>query len=237
MKPFEKIVVGIAAGGFIGALYILWEKIKDLESQLKDKYHLPDMIILLRHGESEANVDPSLYGPGDGKHGGFGDPNIKLTELGKQQAAEAGKRLAALIGQRPVLCYVSPYQRTRQTADGVIGGLEKAGIRIIRRREDPRLREREFSGSFQHEDYCRDEEYRYSRFFWRPTSGESCSDVYDRVTTFLETLWRDFRSLPDLRGGAVLVVSHGLTARILAMRWLHWNPETFAGTRNPGNCD
>jgi broad specificity phosphatase PhoE len=149
---------------------------------------------------------------------------------------EAGDRLAAQIGDRPVLCFVSPYQRTRQTADAVLGRLAAAGVRVLDRREDPRLREREFCGTFQREEPRRDDEWEYSRFFWRPPSGESCADVYDRITTFLETLWRLMRALPALEGGVVLVISHGLTNRIFAMRWLHWSAEQFGRTRNPGNC-
>ncbi len=109
-------------------------------------------------------------------------------------------------------------------------------MRVLDRREDPRLREREFCGTFQREGPHRDDEWEYSRFFWRPPSGESCADVYDRITTFLETLWRLMRALPALEGGVVLVVSHGLTNRIFAMRWLHWSPEQVGRTRNPGNC-
>jgi broad specificity phosphatase PhoE len=131
--------------------------------------------------------------------------------------------------------YVSPYQRTRQTADAVERRLREAGVRVTWRREDPRLREREFCGSFQHEEPRRSEEWQYSRFFWRPASGESCADVYDRVTSFLGTLWRDFRSLPELEGGAVVIVSHGLTNRVFAMRWLHWTPEAFSLASNPDN--
>ncbi|KAJ4867395.1 Phosphoglycerate mutase-like protein AT74H [Raphanus sativus] len=32
---------------------------------------------------------------------------------------------------------------------------------------------------------------RFGRFFYRFPEGESASDVYDRVSSFLESLWRD----------------------------------------------
>ena len=88
------------------------------------------------------------------------------------QAEEAGDRLAAQIGGRPVLCFVSPYRRTRQTADAVLARLAAAGVPVLRLQEDPRLREREFCGTFQREEPQRDDEWHYSRFFWRPPSGE-----------------------------------------------------------------
>jgi hypothetical protein len=101
---------------------------------------------------------------------------VSLTRCVREtfQAEEAGDRLAAQIGGRPVLCFVSPYTRTRQTADAVLSRLAAAGVRVLRRQEDPRLREREFCGTFQREEPQREDEWSYSRFFWRPTSGESC---------------------------------------------------------------
>ena len=82
----------------------------------------------------------------------------------------------------------------------MLSRLTAAGVRILRRQEDPRLREREFCGTFQREEPQREDEWSYSRFFWRPTSGESCADVYDRVTAFLETLWRKMHAIPEVSG-------------------------------------
>lgn len=103
-------------------------------------------------------------------------------------------------------------------------------------REDPRIREREFSGTFQRAGVSRDDEHAYSRFFWRPPTGESCADVYDRVSLFMDTLWREFHSSKKLDGGVVLIVSHGVTVRLFIMRWLRWHIEDWGRTRNPDNC-
>ena len=50
-----------------------------------------------------------------------------------------------------------------------------------------------------------------------PCSG---ADVYDRVSTFLETLYRDME-----KGGCgenAIIVSHGLFCRLFLMRYYHW---------------
>ena len=214
----------------------------------KLKVRKPALIILVRHGESEANVDSSKYRD-------VGDPHISLTERGQQQAHRAGDQLRELVGSRHVFAYVSPYARTRQTADLALSHLSADELRVVRRIEDPRLREREFCGTFQHEKLLamppsayaaggdeeeedeydvekttlqhekpdRSDERDYSRFFWRPPSGESNADVYDRISSFLDTLWRDFRSHKEMEGAAVVIFGHGLTNRIFAMRWLHWS--------------
>ena len=66
-------------------------------------------IILVRHGESEGNVDPAAYVTTP-------DWRIQLTDTGREQAHDAGQRLRALVGEgEPLLFYVSPYMRTLQT--------------------------------------------------------------------------------------------------------------------------
>ena len=51
-----------------------------------------------------------------------------------------------------------------------------------------------------------------------PCSG---ADVYDRVSTFLETLYRDME-----KGGCgqnAIIVSHGLFCRLFLARYYHWS--------------
>ena len=75
----------------------------------------------------------------------------------------------------------------------------------------------------------------YPKFYFRYAGGESAADVYDRVSLFMDSLWRDF-TREDFKGSAVVIVAHGLVNRLFLMRWLHWPPEKFARTTNPGNC-
>lgn len=74
----------------------------------------------------------------------------------------------------------------------------------------------------------------FSTFYYRIPDGESGADVYDRVSTFLDTLHRDFEkhNYPE----NVLIVSHGLTIRLFLMRWFHWSVEEFENLHNPKNC-
>lgn len=91
-------------------------------------------------------------------------------------------------------------------------------------REDPRLREQEFSGCFQLGPLSREERDQYSKFYYRWKTGESAADVYDRVSLFISAIWRDFSTelFEDAMGddGAVVIFTHGLTARIFLMRFV-----------------
>lgn len=88
--------------------------------------------------------------------------------------------------------------------------------------------------------------------------GESGADVYDRVTAFLDSFFRQMQS-PAFDSEAtngrwacevalvhedltaffcvlVIIVTHGLTLRLFLMRWFHWTVETFEATQNPGTA-
>jgi broad specificity phosphatase PhoE len=75
----------------------------------------------------------------------------------------------------------------------------------------------------------------FSPFYYRLPDGESGADVYDRISTFLETLHRDFEK-PDFPENA-LIVTYGMTLRIFLMRWFHWTVEYFERVRNPKNAE
>ncbi|SDC80363.1 phosphoglycerate mutase family protein [Rhodococcus tukisamuensis] len=185
----------------------------------------PERIVLLRHGESEANVDPSIYER-------VPDYRIPLTARGVAQAREAGERLREQFGGRKVCVYVSPYLRAHQT-------LEALGIDdlIDRQIEEPRLREQDWVNYQDPRAIARQTELRntYSHFFYRFAEGESGADVFDRVSTFLETLYRHFAK-PGYPPNT-LVVTHGLTMRLFCMRWFHWSVEYFESLENPGNAE
>jgi len=91
-------------------------------------------------------------------------------------------------------------------------------------------------GNYQnHEEVERamQERRSYGHFFYRFPNGESGADVCDRVSTFLETLHRDFQKESALQN--VIIVTHGLTLRLFLMRWFHWTVEEFESLSNPNN--
>ncbi|CAN0429710.1 unnamed protein product, partial [Laminaria digitata] len=98
----------------------------------------PFRIILMRHAESEGNVDKGIYSLTP-------DHALKITDKGKRQAAVAGRELKKLIGDESVNFIVSPYTRTRMTYEIV---RKELGCTKFAMKEDPRLRELDF-GNFQ----------------------------------------------------------------------------------------
>ncbi|MFT5194934.1 MAG: broad specificity phosphatase PhoE [Cellvibrionaceae bacterium] len=186
----------------------------------------PKRIILVRHGESEGNIDKSVY-----EH--MPDYTLNLTKKGHQQAADAGQEIAKIIGSEKIQAYVSPYYRTRQTFDGIAKAITPNLNEVI---EDPRIREQEYGHlrPLEEGQEIKQERRDYGKFYFRIPDGESGADVFDRISTFLETLHRAFNR-PDFPPN-VLIVTHGMSLRIFLMRWYRMKVETFEDLRNPRNC-
>lgn len=186
----------------------------------------PKRIVLVRHGESQGNVDDTIYET---------DPDhaLSLTPRGRQQAAETGARLRAYLGGEPITMYASPYVRVGETIEALDLGVPVDEIRV-----EPRLREQDWANFQDPVDIAAQRKLRdeYGHFYYRFTHGESGSDVYDRVSTFLESLWRSFDT-QDMADENLVIVTHGLTMRLFCMRWFHWSVDYFEALNNPENGD
>lgn len=199
-------------------------------------------ILIIRHGESEGNCDKSVnsYTP---------NHLVPLTTKGHYQSLEAGKALAKFVqhqavkdssskrSRRSIMFYTSPYLRTRQTCNNIIEGIkDEPGIEY-RVQEETRMREQDF-GNFQKSkeemEQIWEERAHYGHFFYRIPHGESAADVYDRVATFNETLYRQFKSedFPNI----LVLVTHGIWSRVFLMKWFKWTYEEFESLKNIPHC-
>jgi len=187
------------------------------------------------------NVDPLI-------HATTADHAVPLSPTGAEQAREAGRALAAyyqreLGDERPhVRMWVSPYKRTRQTADALT---ETAGPCITDRVEHILLCEQQFGlfdgvpepelpDRFPAEFNYYDMQCRFGGKFWaRMPQGESRFDVAQRIHQAFGTFHRD-----ALEHGIreIVVICHGVTMRAFVMMWCHLSPEWFEAEANPANC-
>jgi 2,3-bisphosphoglycerate-dependent phosphoglycerate mutase len=161
-------------------------------------------LVLMRHGQSEWNARNLFTG--------WADPD--LTAAGEQQAARAGRLLAA-HGLRPGLAHTSLQRRAIRSTKLALAACDRGRIPV---RRSWRLNGRNY-GALQGRD--KDEaarEYGKEQVrLWRrsytaaPPRGESLRDVTARLLPY----WYG-SIVPDLRtGDCVLVVSHGNTLRAL----------------------
>ncbi len=188
-------------------------------------------IFFVRHGQSRGNVDKQVYYD-------MRDQDIQLTEKGHEQADNAGKWLyenLVFFDTYPRIdVYCSPYTRAFQTANGIVDHLSKYenDCSIVLRRQDPRLREREWGTlrdlNDSHENGTKDHLF---DFFYRPDGGESFANVYDRVASFHQWL------LTQETENDVVIVAHGESIKCYIAYLLGWTPEEFSKWKNLGNCE
>jgi probable phosphoglycerate mutase len=169
-------------------------------------------LILIRHGESVGNRDRIFAS---------NPRELPLTELGYQQAQEAGEAIAKLF--RVELVVASPYLRARETARVI------AAVLGVPLETEPNLYERDF-GALQGKPYDSilttpgyDPKHPWT---WKPEGGESFEDVEARVGPILDRLARAHLSRD------VVVVSHGAVMKTL---WAYITGN-WDGAHVPHNC-
>jgi len=150
----------------------------------------------VRHGESTWNASGFVQGQASGP---------VLTRKGRNEAANIAGSLA---GARISAIYTSDLQRARETAE-IVG----RAVRIAPQ-SDPALRERNF-GQAQGRPHSElpsaasgIEIDRVVDADARPAEGESLTELYERVATFIDEL--EMRAPED----DVLVVTHGGVIRV-----------------------
>lgn len=192
-------------------------------------------IFLIRHGESIQNTHENFENLPDHK--------IYLTQKGQEQADDCGKFLKMYCEKNNIdlqnsTLFVSPYQRTRQTAENINKHLNIKDIK-----EDICLIEHQY-GLFENmefddwQNYAN--EYKHydnyynnnGKFYAKFPQGESPFDVALRTRQFINTLFRDI----DDGKENFFIVSHGTTIRAFLLSYFHYSPEWFNAEPNMQNC-
>jgi broad specificity phosphatase PhoE len=159
---------------------------------VKDREPGPQVVWLVRHGESMGNVaDAHAQQAKAGRlELDVRDPDVPLSDTGRSQAEALGKWLAEQPeDQRPTAALSSPFNRAMSTAELATANL---GIRV---RTDERLRERDFgafdgmTGAGIREQFPEEAQRRdlLGKFYYRPPGGESWADVALRIRSVLAT--------------------------------------------------
>jgi broad specificity phosphatase PhoE len=176
-------------------------------------------LILVRHGETEANVQQRWYGAMD----------APLTERGRRQVAATAAAMVELNQDLPIdVFYVSPLPRARATAGAIADAIE------LQPQIDEGLREFDL-GDWEGRTF---EDLHASEDLWghwdadptfAPPNGESPASFSQRVERAVQSL------VNRHPGQTILIVSHGGLIGNLLTRWLGDSPEDWRRW-DPPNC-
>jgi probable phosphoglycerate mutase len=174
-----------------------------LKSENLPKLHNPDLLIFVRHGETDWNFEGRMQGQRD----------IPLNATGRSQASRNGEQLRAFLSREGIdpvtLDFVSsPLGRTRATMERL---REAMGLDPNAYRLEDQLKEITFGAweGFTLEELAEEEQdlilqRRADKWGFVPPGGESYEMLADRIGLWLKTVDR-----PSV------VVSHGGVFRVL----------------------
>jgi 2,3-bisphosphoglycerate-dependent phosphoglycerate mutase len=162
------------------------------------------LLVLLRHGESQWNLENRFTGWVD----------VPLTEKGREEARRAGEKLRHIRFDK---AYTSRLQRAIETLEIVLQVIGQEGLPV---EYDMALNERHY-GDLQGlnkaetaEKFGKEQVHLWRRSYdVAPPGGESLKDTAARTLPYFEA-----HVLPDLRSGKnVLVSAHGNSLRSIVM--------------------
>jgi len=194
----------------------------DRQANVKPTQIWPDLLYLVRHGESAGNVarDAAVEAGEPMIDIDIRDIDVPLSELGQRQSVALGRWLGELPPERrPNIVLTSPYLRARHSAGLIVktAGMKEDSYSLI---VDERLREKEFgildrlTAVGIRDQYPDQAEFRrlLGKFYHRPPGGESWCDVILRLRSATEMISREYC------GERVLIVCHAVV--VLCMRYI-----------------
>jgi broad specificity phosphatase PhoE len=168
-------------------------------------------IYLVRHGESEHNVDRFLMAhTHDSKH--------HLTARGLSQVEAAATFIAQELKGNFVV-YSSPYLRTIETAQAIHRKLPEGTLFY----ENPLIREWELGNLYDFNNRTPEAKKEFKAagpFYFRYYNGESLADVYLRASLFMQTVVQ--RIERGQRYDHLIVVTHAAFIQMLLAFLMNW---------------
>jgi len=194
----------------------------DLQPPVKHTQIWPDLLYIVRHGESAGNVarEAAIEAGERMIDIDVRDVDVPLSQLGERQSTAVGRWFGALSPEdRPNIVLTSPYLRARDTAALIVrtAGMSEDSYSLI---ADERFREKEFgildrlTAVGVREQFPDQAEFRrlLGKFYHRPPGGESWCDVILRLRSATEMISREYC------GQRVLIVCHAVV--VLCMRYI-----------------
>ena len=164
-------------------------------------------IILVRHGETIANKEQLVLGTSD----------VPLTELGRDQAKAATKKIS-LMDPSPTILFSSPYQRAKETARYIsnytnLNPIFIDGLKEMNSGEMEGIKASDMNDKYP--DYMKS--WRRDHSTARPPGGETLGEVHTRA-------WKSILNIFDeYNESLVVVVAHlfpiqGILCNVLGIK-------------------
>lgn len=178
------------------------------------------LLVIVRHGQSQWNLENRFTGNRD----------VPLTELGREEAHVAGKKLKHIVFDH---AFTSLLERAQETLAIILSEIEQMQLPV---EKNSALDERDY-GELQGlnkaevaAQYGAEQVERWRRSYdLQPPGGESLKDTATRVIPFYQ---QEIEPLL-IAGKNVLIVAHGNSLRALMMYLEKISPEHIVNVNIP----
>ena len=175
-------------------------------------------IYLVRHGESEHNVDKSrMAHTHDSQHA--------LTDLGREQVAQTGSFFRNHLDGQSII-FASPYRRTMETARAIRTKIPSDTPFY----ENLLLREWELGNLYNFHNRTPEAKREFKaagQLYFRFVNGESLADVYLRAGLFMQTKIMPLAQKSQYDN--VILVTHAAFMHMMLAFLLNWPVEELSG--------
>lgn len=181
-------------------------------------------IFIVRHGESEEDVNPGIKGTTK-------DSEIALTPKGIEQTKEAAEKLRTeLAGFEHITFYVSPYKRTQQTAEIILETLHDNRVKMV---TEPSIRSLNW-GKITPENLkeIEQERYRVGVLHYHFPGGDKSPEYISNIYDFVYKIIKEKHINSDKRECAI-IIGHGFSLRIIVKAFTEMSDEDFKWIKNP----
>lgn len=184
-------------------------------------------IFVIRHGESEEDVSPDIKAV-------VKDPEIGLTPNGIKQVQESAEAIRGeLAGFEKITLYVSPYKRTRQTAEIVMNTLKDDRMQMIM---EPSLRGLDW-GNVTPENlkYIEQERYKVGVLHYHFPKGDKSPEYVGSIYDFVFRIIKE-KHINNDKKECVIIIGHGFSLRVVVKAFTEMTDEDFRWIKNPSHA-
>lgn len=197
------------------------------ETTTKEVLMNPQKIIVMRHAESQEDVDKTVYAH-------TADLDVALSPRGEKQSVDISHAMSNILGEGRVHFYISPGLRLRQTYDLMASHFSE-DIRHSFSVETLILKQYWGDVTVKNRREIEIARYKEGVLVYRFPNGESGPQLVDRFKLFANNLHIEFarKDFPE----NIVILTHGFEMRVFLMVWFGWSVEYFESLANPRNCE
>ena len=183
-------------------------------------------VMVIRHGESEDDINPELKSL-------IGNAEVGLTEQGILQVEKIAEQIEADCRDfEKITLYVSPFKRAKETGEIILRKLNDRRISLV---VEPSLRALDMGNiSNANQKEIEKERYEIGALKYKFKEGDDSSVYVSNIYDFVRRVITD-KHINSTDKECLLIITHGFPFRVVVKAFTTMTDEDFRWIKNPPN--